>query len=87
MKIESPPNVIPRIDSLYAYLSVDEDGNEGLCAFTTNGMTIPLIASDEVRLKEIGKIAEYLAANNDKRIKLVQFTMRTELREVTGVMS
>jgi hypothetical protein len=80
------PNTLPRIGSLWAYLSKDDDGNEGVCAapIEPGGACLPLIAADQERLKSITPIAEQIARLSGMTIILVEFTTRTELREITG---
>jgi hypothetical protein len=82
----TPPNTLPRIDGVWAYLSVDADGNEGVCAapIGPGGMCVPLIAADEARLKSLTPIAEQLAKFTGMTIKLVRFGTREELREIRG---
>ena len=64
-----PPNVLPRIERIWAFLSVDAAGNEGLCAAPLGGLgLVPLIAADEARLESLRPIAVYLAARTGKRI-------------------
>lgn len=55
--VHSPPNVLRHIGSLWAYLSIDGDGNEGLCAGTINGVMMPLIAADQARLKQMTPVS------------------------------
>lgn len=84
--IVAPPNTMPRIGSIWAYLSKDEKGNEGVCAGPIEpfGMLVPLIAADPERLASITPIAERIAAATGLTIVLVEFTTRTELREIKG---
>lgn len=86
MLVLTPPNVMPRINSLWVYLSRDKDGNEGLCAAPVGpgGMILPLIAADPERLKLITPLAEQLAKFTGMTIVLVEFTTRADLREITG---
>ncbi len=76
-----PPNTLPRIDALWAFVSVDEDGNEGLCAMSLPGWPgpMPLIAADEARLRSLIPMAERLAAATKTRIRLIKLTTREEL--------
>lgn len=82
----APPNILPHIGSIFAYLSVDEVGNEGVCAapIGPGGMTVPLIAADRERLLSITPVAESLAAMTGMTIRLVEFTGRIDLREIKG---
>lgn len=82
----TPPNTMPRINGVWAYLSVDADGNEGVCAapIGPGGMCVPLIAADEERLKSITPIAEQIARITGMTIKLVRFGEREDLRDIKG---
>jgi hypothetical protein len=81
-----PPNTMPRIDRIWAYLSRDVDGNEGVCAAPIGpaGMCVPMIAADEKRLVSLTPIAELLARSSGLTIVLVEFSERSELREIRG---
>lgn len=80
----APPNVQPHIDRLWAFLSVDDEGNEGVCAATLGKIVMPLIASDKVRLSQLTPIAEEIARLTGRTIRLVEFTTRREVTEITG---
>lgn len=83
--ILAPANTMPRIDRVWVYLSVDSDGNEGMCAtWLPNGMPLPLIAADQERLISLTPIAEDLAKATGMKIVLVEFTGRVELRTIAG---
>lgn len=81
-----PKNTMPKIESIWAYVSVDaDDGNEGVCAVTFgNGITIPLIAADPARLDSIRPLAMDLAAKTGMKIRLVRFTSREEIEEIVN---
>lgn len=82
--IVAPPNTLPRIEKLWAYVSKDEHGNEGLCAGELNGIFMPLIAADQARLRSLTPAAEALAAECGMTIVLVEFTARVDLRSIGG---
>ena len=73
-----PPNYLPRIDSLFAFLSVDE-GGEGVVAAQINGMMMPLIAADHSRVLSLRPVARHIGAQSGVPIHLVQFTERHDL--------
>lgn len=81
---QQPKNTMPRIDSLYAYVSVDhEDGNEGLCGAPVGPVgCMPLIAADEKRLEQLTPIAEQMARQFKMKIRLVKFTKREVIRDI-----
>lgn len=81
--LHEPPNELLRIDAIYAFVSVDDDGNEGLCGATMpDGMWMPLIGADEKRLIALMPIAEELAHRSRREIKLIKLTTREELRTI-----
>lgn len=81
MEYSAPRNYMGRIDSLWAYLSID-DGGEGLIAAPLPGrpnVTMPLIAADKTRLESIKPIARSMARSFGKTIRLVRFKAREDV--------
>ena len=78
VKRHNPPNYFARIEHLYAALSVDECG-EGLCAAPFGAITLPLIATDETRLKQIIPAARATAKTLGKPGRLVRFSGREDV--------
>jgi len=76
-----PKNTMPRIESMYAFLSVDEnDGNEGIVAAPMGPVgCMPLIGADEKRLSELKPLAQEIANITKIKIRLVRFTKREEI--------
>lgn len=76
------PNHLLKVDSLYAFISVDDEGNEGLCAhYDPNTQTwLAMVAADERTVASLVPIAEEMAQMSKKKIKLVRFKERQELR-------
>lgn len=68
-----------RITDLWAFIGVDEDGDEGLCAFEAiDGRVMPMVASDEGRRDLLIPMAERIVANiPGSRIELRRFTSST----------
>jgi hypothetical protein len=79
VEMHAPPNYLGRIETLWAAFSLDE-GGEGLCAapFGQN-MTLPLIAADAARLKNIIPIAKRIATMFGKPVRLAKFTKREDV--------
>jgi hypothetical protein len=85
--VHAPKNEMPRIDCIWAFLSVDEeDGNEGVCAAQLAGMPglTPLIAADQRRLDLLTPIAEDLARQTGRVLRLVKFHNREVVRQIGG---
>jgi hypothetical protein len=81
--IDTPPNEMPRIDQIWAVLSVDEGGEGVVAAPIQQGMlTVPLIAADEARLEDIKKLAVQLAKLTGRKMRLVKFSTRTVVEEI-----
>lgn len=79
--IHSPSNHLSSIDSLWAFLSVDE-GGEGVCAVPLDNTMMPLIAADEARLASLRPLARSLSKMTRKVIRLVRFTERHEIEAI-----
>jgi hypothetical protein len=85
--IHVPKNEMPRIDCVWAFLSVDpEDGNEGVIAapLMGPGSMVPLIAADERRLQSITPIAKDIAKATGRVVRLVKFTGREVVEQFGG---
>lgn len=85
MIVETPPNTLPRIDEIWANLSIDAYGNEGVVGgyFPGSGW-LPLIAADQKRLDGIRQMALAIARESGMRIRLVKFTTREVLETING---
>ena len=75
----SPKNYLAHINSIWAFISVDESG-EGLCAMPIGGMTVPMIAADERRLASLRPAASVIANMFKKPVRLVRFKNREDLQ-------
>lgn len=81
MKVYEPKNKKGhKITSIWAFISVDADGDEGLCAVPLNGIMMPMIASDQERLEIMRKQAKELAKATNQKIKLIELTTRKEVK-------
>jgi hypothetical protein len=71
-----------RITEIWAFLTVDSDGDEGVCATRTpSGVWIPLIAADKELLDSLRPLAERLASENKRTVRLVRFHAKEVLEE------
>jgi hypothetical protein len=74
-----PGNYLGRIESIYAALSIDDNG-EGVCAAPMGGLgSVPLIAADRARLKSIMPIARHIARIFGKPVRIAKFTKREDV--------
>lgn len=83
-EVHSPPNHLLRIREVYLFVSVDDAGNEGVCAAPVlgPGSVVPLVAADEDRLRLLFPWARQVAIVTGKRIRLLKLTTRTEVMEI-----
>jgi altronate dehydratase len=85
--LHAPKNEMPRIDMMWAFLSVDpEDGNEGVIAgpLMGAGSLVPLVAADEKRLASLEPFARQWATVFGRVVRLVKFSQREVIREFGG---
>jgi hypothetical protein len=81
--VHAPPNTIERIETIWAVLSVDANG-EGICGSRIGGSWMTLTVSDEKLVEKVlMPIARKLSADTGKKLRLVKFTMREEIMEIT----
>jgi hypothetical protein len=78
------PNENRRIESVWVFISEDEEG-EGVCCAPLAGFpAAPLICSDEKRLSYLRQIAKGMVKLfPSKRIKLIKLTTRVDIEEIT----
>lgn len=82
--ISNPPNKL-RIKEIFAFVSEDEHGDEGICAFSTPAGMMPMIGADPERIEDLRPIAKLLAGQKqftNKGIKLIKFTVREDLEVI-----
>lgn len=85
--VDDPKNAEP-ITALWAYISVDRDGNEGICAagIAGFGMTQLIFGYERVARKFL-PFAEDAANQTGKTVKLMKFTAREEVLTVARTRS
>ncbi len=79
-------NKLRHIDSVWAFLSTDEGGNEVAMGCDIVGIGwVALIAADEERLASLRPIAKQLAREERLKVRLVKFTTREDLETIDGL--
>lgn len=66
-----------RIDSLFAFVVVDDDGTEGVPAIESDGVAYPLMGADLAMVEILKPHARALAKMQGKPVSLVHFSRRT----------
>jgi len=75
---------MPRIDSLYAFVAEDSGpDDEGIVGAQTSGGWMPLVGADMARVKSLRPLAEAIARQTGKTIKLLHFETRRELEIIS----
>jgi hypothetical protein len=73
MTIHVAPNE-ERINTLYAYLSIDEEGKNGICAHVIDRLgSTPLVTSKRRIAEQMRPLAKLCAKETGKRIGLFEF--------------
>lgn len=85
MIIHDPKNA-QKIESVWAFISQDEDGMEGIIGAPIGGSNtlIPLLGSDEKLLETLKPVAAYIATLTKKKIHLIKFHQREDCGEIRG---
>jgi hypothetical protein len=67
-----------RMEKLWAFVRVDEDGDEGLIGLHGPGGPMPMVGADWTRVEQLKELVGRLAAQDGIRVELREFsTMRT----------
>jgi hypothetical protein len=71
------------IDALYAWVTTEPDGGEGICGATINFMgretMMPLVGADMDRIKALRDYAEITRTLTGYPVRLVRFSRRDDL--------
>jgi hypothetical protein len=73
-----------KIETLSAYVTVDDNGEEGICAFRDPGsnMMMPMVCADNIRIQLFEPIAREMSLATGKTIKLIRFSQREEIKTI-----
>lgn len=73
------------IDEVFAFISVDENGDEGVIAVKGHdGSYLPLIGADMERIDSLRHIAAHTGEANNMTVKLIKLSVREELETYNG---
>lgn len=68
-----------RIDTLFAFIAVDDDGSEGVMAFMSPEGWMPMVGADEARINSLKPIAQQMSSWTKKQVVLTRFTAREDV--------
>lgn len=78
------PDGLPyKIEQIFAFISTDEDGSEGVIGYATHGVFMPLVGADMERIESLRPIAQQVANITHKQVSLCRFHQREELEVIT----
>lgn len=67
-----------RIDRLWAFLSIGEDGDEGVCSISTTLGHMPMVAADRRRVDQLRPYAAKVAKTTGRPVRLARFDTRAD---------
>ncbi len=74
---------MPRIDCMYAYVAEGSGpDDEGVTAFLAGDRWMPMVGADMKRMESLRGHAQDLASTSGKTIKLLRFSVRSELEVI-----
>ena len=75
-----------KINEVWAYVSEDEKGNEGICGWLDEKTKqwLPMVCADKDRLESLRVLAIMIAKQTNKKIKIVKFSTREDVEEING---
>jgi len=76
--VHAPPNELPAINEIFVLVSVEPNGNEGVCGM--NG--IPAIFANERLLPLAEQAMKALFAGKRAKLRVVKFTGREVIKEI-----
>ena len=71
------------INEMFAFVSQDDGGDEGITAFTEGNMWMPMVGADFARVDQLKPMARRLAKTSGRPIRIYRYKVR-ELIETIG---
>lgn len=72
-----------KIERMYAFVAIDEHGDEGIPAFSHGPMMLPMVGADMTRIESMRTMAQNIANTTGQSMRLVIFEKREELDWIT----
>lgn len=73
-----------KIQTLHAFIATEADGTEGVIGAHINGMMMPFVAADPVRVDALRDRARDIARASGRPVVLAKFEIRTDLETIGG---
>lgn len=68
-----------KIESVRAFISEDENGEEGILAMSAGLVMMPMICADQARFERMRPLALSIAMMMKKRVKVIKLSQREDL--------
>lgn len=78
MIVHDPENKF-KIECVWAFISQDEKGNEGVIGAQLGGVMMPMVCADMERMEQLRPIAKKMAKETRKKIKLIKLHTREDV--------
>jgi len=73
-----------KADKLFAFITVDEEGNEGVAAFYSDSGWMPMVGRDISRVESLMKTARIIASETGIDIELREFSSCKLIEVIKG---
>lgn len=74
---------MPKIERMFAFITEDEPGSEGIIGVQTYSGLMPLVGADMKRVESLRPIAQATATATGKSVALVLFEVRKVVEIIT----
>ena len=71
-----------RAKEIWAFMSVDQDDDEGLIGVMRDGAWLPFVATDLTRVDLLREMAKQVATETNQKVNVVRFTVRENMEEI-----
>lgn len=80
--VHTPPNIIERIETIWAVVSLDGTG-EGICGAMVAGQWMSMTTANEKLIPVLLRMAGEVSALTGKKLKLIKMTSREDVQDIT----
>lgn len=84
--VHDPGGLGFRIETLWAFVAVSDDDDEGIAAFLLGSLWYPAVTADPKRLDAMRPQMQRIVDATGKRVKLVKFSGRTDVEVLGGAV-
>ncbi len=71
-----------KVEEIFAFVIVDDDGDEGVPAVMVGDMWVPMVGADPGRIESLHPYAQEVATAKDRRVSLRHFKLTREMEVI-----